>query len=239
MRTTMTETTYRGRRAAVLQNEHLRVTVLREGGHIAEIFDNQTRVNPLWTPHWSSMEPSEYHPSRHPEYGAGPEAKLLAGIMGHNICLDLFGAPSSDEAEAGLTVHGEGPVVRYELGEAEGLLVMGTRLPWAQLQFVRRLELHGRRLRIRETVENLAGCDRPIAWTQHVTLGPPFLEPGVTEFRASATVSKVYERPFGSADYLKTGACFQWPMAPRSSEGVADLRRFNSAPVSAAFTTHL
>src|SRR5207237_2505716 len=105
-------------------------------------------------------------------------------------------------------------VVRYELGEADRQLVMRARLPSAQLQFERRLELHGRSLRIREMVDNLSACDRPVGWTQHVTLGPPFLESGETEFRASATLSKVYERPFGSADYLEAGACVEWPMAP-------------------------
>jgi len=42
-------------------------------------------------------------------------------------------------------------------------------------------------------VQNLTAWDRPIGWTQHVTLGPPFLERGVTQFRASATRSKVLE----------------------------------------------
>src|SRR5260370_220093 len=47
LRTVMTESAYRGRGAAVFENDQLRVTVLREGGHIAEIFDKQAGVNPL------------------------------------------------------------------------------------------------------------------------------------------------------------------------------------------------
>jgi len=38
---------------------------------------------------------------------------------------------------------------------------------------------------------------------------------------------------------LKAGAEFDWPLAPRREEGFADLRVFNSAPVSSGFTTHL
>ena len=235
----MTETAYRGRRAAVLQNQNLRVTVLREGGHIAEIFDKQTGVNPLWTPPWPSMEPSEYDPIKHPEFGTGTEARLLAGIMGHNLCLDIFGGPSPEEAAAGITVHGESSVAPYEIDATGGQLNLRVRLPLAQLQFERWLELRGRSLKIREAVENLSASDRPIAWTQHVTLGPPFLEPGVTQFRASATLSKVYESQFGSADYLKAGASFEWPMAPLAGGGLADLRTFNGAAVSGAFTAHL
>jgi len=51
-------------------------------------------------------------PNQYGQFGTGPDAKLLAGIMGHNLCLDLFGGPSPEEAEAGLTVHGEGSIGR-------------------------------------------------------------------------------------------------------------------------------
>jgi hypothetical protein len=235
----MTESAYRGRRAAVIENDHLRVTVLREGGHIAEIFDKQTGVNPLWTPPWPSIEPSAYNQATHPEYGTGPEAKLLAGIMGHNLCLDTFGAPSPEEAEDGLTVHGEASVGPYEIAESDDGIVMRAHLPMAGLEFKRRLDLHGRALAIHEVVTNISGSDRPIAWTQHVTLGPPFLEPGVTQFRAPATRSRVYESPFGANDYLQPGADFDWPLAPAIGGDFADLRTFNGSPASSAFTTHL
>jgi hypothetical protein len=234
----MAEATYRGRRAAQIENEHLRVTVTCEGGHLAEVLDKQTGVNPLWTPPWPSIEPSTFDPAS-TAYGADAESKLLAGIMGHNLCLDLFGGPSPEEAAAGMTVHGEGSVAPYDITAEGGKLSQSTTLPMAQLAFRRTIELAGRGLRIHEEVENLSACDRPIAWTQHVTLGPPFLERGVTEFRASATRSQVYDQPFGVGDYLKPGADFDWPMAPRIADGLADLRVYTDAPSSSAFTTHL
>jgi hypothetical protein len=67
---------------------------------------------------------------------------------------------------------------------------MRARFPIAQLNVERHISLHGQAVRIRENVENLTGVDRPVGWTQHVTLGPPFIERGVTEFRAPATRSK-------------------------------------------------
>ena len=117
---------YRGRRAARIENDVLRVTVLEEGGHIAEILDKATGVNPLWTPPWPSIEPSTYDRAAHPEYGGGVDATLLAGIMGHNLCLDIFGGPSDEEAAAGLPVHGEASLVRYEL-EQSGLTLVAAR----------------------------------------------------------------------------------------------------------------
>jgi hypothetical protein len=235
-----TSQTYRGRRAASIANEDVRVTVLAEGGHIAEVFDNETSVNPLWTPPWPSIEPSTFDPVIHGHtYGNGADGKLLAGIMGHNLCLDMFGGPSDDEADAGLTAHGEGSVATYDISHSGDALVMRTMLPLTQLRFERRIELRARAVGIHERVESLCAFDRPIAWTEHVTLGPPFLENGRTQFRLSATRSQVCESQFGVADYLQRGACFDWPHAPRVDGGLADLRVFTRESTSSAFTTHL
>jgi hypothetical protein len=173
------------------------------------------------------------------EYGSGIESKLLAGIMGHNLCLDIFGGPSEEEAAAGITVHGEGSVAEYEIGEHDGGLTMRASFPLAQIRFERRIELGERTVRIREGVENLTAFDRPIGWTQHVTLGPPFLEKGVSQFRASAARSKVWEGEFGADDRFVAGAEFDWPWAPRRGGSVEDLRVLTGAASSCAFTTHL
>jgi hypothetical protein len=213
------------------------VTVLVEGGHIAEILHKATGVNPLWAPPWSSIEPSAYRQEVHPEYGGNAESKLLAGIMGHNLCLDLFGGPSEDEAEAGIPVHGEASVAPYRISVQDSQLVAAVHLESAQLDFERRLSLQGDTVAITETVHNVGRLDRPIAWTQHVTLGPPFIERGETQFEVSATRSKTFEGEFG--DVFAPGVEFDWPYAPRRDGGTVDLRRYTNAPVSAGYTAHL
>ena len=115
-------TTYRNRRAVQLENENLRLTVLVEGGHLAELLHKPTGINPLWTPPWPSIEPSAYSAATHPEYGCDAESKLLAGLMGHNLCMDIFGGPSDDEAAAGMTVHGEASVASYDITVENGVL---------------------------------------------------------------------------------------------------------------------
>ena len=238
----MTETDYRNRRAVRLENAALRVTVLVEGGHIAEILDKQSGMNPLWTPPWPSIEPSRYDPARHPEYGANAESKLLAGIMGHNLCMDIFGGPSEEEAAAGLPVHGEASVVSCDIQAGQTELLARAELPNAQLRLERRLRLSAAAnlVHFTETVENVSATDRPIAWTQHVTLGPPFLEKGATQFRASATRSKVFESDFSPGKgYMRIGAEFAWPYVPHKDGGTVDLRVFTDAPASGSFTTHL
>lgn len=238
----MKEIQYRGRRAQALDNGTLQIIVTVEGGHIAAVLDKETGVNPLWTPPWPSLEPSQYDPAKHPEYGHDAESKLLAGIMGQNLCLPIFGGPSPEEAAAGMTVHGEASVALYDIRVDGDTLTQRATFEQSNLRFERSIRLLGRsRLAtITETVENTAALDTLIAWTQHATLGPPFLEKGKTAFRATATRSKVVENDFtGGKGYMKIGAEFDWPMVPRSDGGAEDLRVFSNRPVSGAFSTHL
>ena len=69
----------------------------------------------------------------------------------------------------------------------------------------------------------------PIAWTQHVTLGPPFLEKGVTQFRAPGTKA----RSFGSSHD------FEWPLKPSAAGGDEDMRVFTNATASGGFDSVL
>jgi len=226
----------------MLDNGLLQIVVTVEGGHIAAVIDRSTGVNPLWTPPWPSLEPSKYDAAKHPEYGGNSESKLLSGILGHNLCLDMFGGTSDAEAAAGMTVHGEASVNPYEIKVEGQTLTQTTVLKEAQIRFTRVITLPkgAREATIEETVENLSLLDRPIAWTQHVTLGPPFLEKGRTQFRATATKSKSLESDFtGGKCPMQIGAEFEWPHVPCVDGSTEDLRTFTNRPVSGAFSTHL
>jgi hypothetical protein len=212
-----------------------------EGGHVAEILDKSTNVNPLWSPPWPSIEPSTYDRLAHPEYGSDNEAQLLAGILGHNLCLDTFGSPSPEEQAAGIPVHGEAPIVPYSVSGQSEWMDLETVLTKAQIRFKRRISVapDSTVVRFSEELENLAATDRPIAWTQHVTLGPPFLERGQTQFRISATRSKVSDDFNAGKGLQKSGAEFEWPFCPMKDGRMNDLRVFTAEAVSGGFTTHL
>ena len=220
----MLQTIFHGRRAFQIENGEIRVTVLAEGGHIAEILDKSTGVNPLWLPPWPSIENSEWSAEKYPIYGNDSESNLLAGIMGHNLCLDIFGPPSPEEERAGIVAHGGAGVIPYDFEASPDGLRCRCVLQGSQLSFERVITLEGRRARIEETVENLAPLDRPVGWTQHVTLGPPFLERGRTRFLANATRSRA------------TGetADFDWPFY-----GDRDLQVYPDALSSSGYTAHL
>jgi hypothetical protein len=183
----MAYTTFYGRLAVHIRNDLLRLTILTLGGHIAEIQDLETGVNPLWIPPWI-QEPGA-------EFGDNAESRLLQGIMGHNVCVDLFGPPSDAEGAAGMTAHAEASIEPYEFEESGEELICRCELTGSQLSFERRLRLDGRKVLVQETVRNNSVFDRPIAWTEHVTLGPPFLESGKTLFRAPIVKSA----PFGGS----------------------------------------
>jgi hypothetical protein len=232
-------TDFHGRQAHCIENEFLRVTILEQGGHIAEIFDKRANVSPLWIPHWDSIEPADFGAPHYDIFGDGPDAKLLAGIMGHNVCLDIFGGPSNAEALAGYTVHGEASVLTYQITELPGELSITVVLPLAQLSFRRSLLLRGNLVQMKEWITNLTAFDRPIAWTQHVTLGPPFLDPLTTQFTASVDRSIVAETDPGRHAYLTHGEPFRWPFAPGKEGRPADLRRMHATAPASGYTAHL
>lgn len=229
----MPKTTYLGRRAVSIENEHLRVTVTEEGGHIAEVFSKAANINPLWVPNWQTKEPGTIGPDD-PVFGSNVESKLLAGILGHNLCLDLFGGPSDEEAALGMTAHGESSVLPYDITDDGTTMTCRAHFPLAAIEFVRTVRLQGERVTIEEHVTNLTSFDRPIAWTQHVTLSPPFLDPATTQFRVSAAgPAMTHPVSLGEAPYLAPGQAFEWPNAPGLNDGITNITNMRpTAPAS-------
>ena len=234
-------TLQQNRRVVTIEDDDIAVTVSVEGGHIAELIEKRSGVNPLWSPPWPSIEPSTWSAASHPEYGDNSESKLLSGILGHNLALDNFGPPSEEEYAAGITVHGEASTVGYDIQSAAKKLIARAHLPLAQIDFVREIDIRTNGvIGIKEAVTNLNGMDRPIAWTQHVTLGPPFIEPGVTRLHVPASRSIVYPTDLSPAyQRYKPNAEFTWPQAPTKDGGSLDLSVFPKLEHSAGVTAHL
>src|SRR5580704_9851105 len=123
------------------ENPSLRISVAPGGGHIAALHlkNGHPRVkslpNPLWTPPWKSIEPGAYKAGQHDRvYGGAPEGRLLASILGHNLCLDSFGSPSAAESRAGGLTHGEAGVTVWKPGaKRRNTFSFSAKLPGAQL----------------------------------------------------------------------------------------------------------
>jgi hypothetical protein len=231
------KTTWQGREAYTLSNGLLQLVNLTGGGHIAEVRfadgGGLPTLNPLWVPPWKGIEPFEYSARSHAKrYGPTLEGKLLSGIAGHNICLDYFGPPSEAEAAQGLSTHGEAPSLKWRkssqrLRAGQLSLTLSVRLPESGLQFSREIGMRAGEpvVYLEETVTNERKLDHFFHWTQHVTLGPPFVAPEACRVFMSATRGITSPEAYGEQALLAPGKEFEWPNAPPSAGGEADLSR--------------
>ena len=224
---------WQGRQAYVLGNNVIRMTTLTGGGHIAEFqLEDSPSVSPLWVPPWKTIEPHEYREKAHArDYGTITEGKLLSGLVGHNICLDYFGSPSVEEAQQGLSQHGEAPWSKWRksgisVSQQKVALEMSVRLPVCGLRFSRKIELRkGESVAyFKEVVRNERRADHFFHWTQHITLGLPFLSPEDATIALPGTKSITFPHGYDEGKALLTSnEEFQWPNAPLLKGGKVDL----------------
>jgi hypothetical protein len=226
---------WRGRNAYALGNSVVRLTTLTGGGHIAEFqLEDSPALSPLWVPPWRSIEPHQYREEKHKrEYGTITEGKLLSGLVGHNICLDYFGSPSVEEAKQKLSQHGEAPSSKWQkkrisVGRQRVALELSVRLPVAGLRFSREIELRkGESVAyFKEVVHNERKADHFFHWTQHITLGLPFLSADDALVSIPGTRGITYPHGYDEGRaLLSSNQEFNWPDAPLLEGGNVDLTR--------------
>jgi hypothetical protein len=212
---------FHGRDAYFLENAKVRIAALRGAGHLAEIRlksdDPRVSVNPMRIPHFPTIEPWQYDPAKHDAvYGGGTNKILQSGYMGHLLNFPTFGPPSAAEAANGLGNHGEALTREWKLDRTEAddeavVLWYSAHLPKTQYNVGRVLSLPADEqvLYIEEWVESLTDYDRPAMWVQHVTFGPPFVEPGKTVLDMSAKRGEV--RPGGEETNSLAPGAVVWP----------------------------
>jgi hypothetical protein len=88
---TIQEGRFQGRRAWIMANGLIQVSVLAGGGHIAEVrllsSDPKASINPMRVPHYPTIDPHEYDPAKHDAiYGDDSGRWLMSGYMGHMLC---------------------------------------------------------------------------------------------------------------------------------------------------------
>jgi hypothetical protein len=225
----VTQSSFENRKAVVISNDKLQLTVTLLGGSFATILlrDDPAGVNPLWEPARMARE-----------LGGGAEFR---GATGHFVCVDGFGPVSPEEREAGLPGHGEAHGQQYEVRQSTkddhgATLTIEALLPIVQEKFTRTVRIvNGENvLYVSSQLENLMGFDRPVNWAEHATVGSPFLESGATVIDVSGTQSMT--RPYdevkagASERRLESGKAFTWPMAPSLDGSSIDLRQTPTQP---------
>jgi hypothetical protein len=223
----------------MLSNGALDLTFLQVGASLASVVlrDDAEKLNPLW----NSVELNRLRGRPN----VGPNT-----TTGHLVCVDGFGQPSPEEARAGMLQHGEAHLRPYEVSTRRTGAVteaaLTTTLPIVQERFTRILRMvDGENvLYVESRLDSLLGFDRTIAWVEHATVGPPFVEAGATVFDLSGMRAKsnVYTDPAGAPPVKRRMASdqeFTWPMARGVDGGLVDVRQIPQAQPEAEFTTVL
>lgn len=230
-----TKTKWRDRPAFCLNNGVIQLTTLTGGGHIADfrLLDPiGSGVNALWEAPWPTMDPDKFRSSHIRKYGPTPVGKFLAAFTGHAVCVDYFGGPSPAEAAQGLALHGEAANSRWKLlgreqSSAEARLSLAARLPSAGLRFRRDLRLRRNEsvVYVEEGLTNDRAQDHFFHWTQHVTLGPPFLHPDESVIALPGTRAITWPHGYEGASLVEDNQEFTWPEAPAIQGGRVNLSR--------------
>jgi hypothetical protein len=215
-------TTFENQQAFLLSNGTLELTVLERGSIFAHLAlgDDPGKLSPLWDPVRMALEAGE---------------KLRAeSVQGHFVCVDGFGGVSAQEKAAGLPFHGEAhgstfEVKAYAKNGRTTTLSLTTKLPITQELFTRTVRMvDGENvIYVRSELKSLLGFDRPAFWAEHATIGPPFLEPGVTVVDMSAlhAMTRPYDDDNGGLPHrMPSGKDFNWPEAPGVSTATVNLR---------------
>ncbi|MGH9533845.1 MAG: hypothetical protein ACRD2E_03200 [Terriglobales bacterium] len=222
-----------GREVLWLNDGTLALAVAPGGGHIAAVRSVAPgAASPLWIPPWPSHEPDMVTDAMvAAEYGGPPEGRTLASILGHSLALDLFGTPSPEEAAAGVLTHGFFGARQWRWEAADGL-AGACEDDRSAMRVQRRIRLVGALAWVEEAITNLSVWDRPIAWQQHVTLGPPWLEDGAFWLAANAERGRAFPQPLGDGSRLAPGSEGAWPRMPAKDGGTVDYRRLPAAPAT-------
>ena len=225
--------TFEGQPALTLSNDKLHMTITLQGSAIASLIltDDADKLSPLWNPMRLAREIGLKSP--------------FNGTLGHFVCVDGFGQPSQEERAAGLPMHGEAHVTRFDVipANAGGNSVSLTaKLPIVQEVFTRSFHMvDGENVvYVDSQLENLLGIDRPVNWAEHATVAAPFLQPGSSVVDLSGVRSQTRPYVINQAGAQKgqnpterrlaSGRDFTWPMAPDLNGQLIDLRQVPRNP---------
>jgi len=219
-------TTFESLSAITLTNDKLALTVIPEGGAMAQVVlaGDPDRNNPLWNPMQIARNA-----------GLKPPTDFYRG---HFVCVDGFGPVSPEERAAGLPMHGEAHRLPWNLDSYQKqdrtmTATFSVRLPLVQENLTRTYRVvDGENIVwVDSQLESLLAFDRPVFWGEHATIGTPFLEPGkvVVDMPVEKAKTRAYQT--GTAPntrQLKSFTDFTWPMAPTLDGRSFDMR---SAPM--------
>jgi hypothetical protein len=209
----------------VFEGEKAKLEIQTEGSAITHFSLKKNKINPFT---WA-LEP-----------GQMPKPNLGAPVFrGHFLCIGRWGAASEAEQKAGLPHNGEVNTLTWKIikpvqPENKNLVAETECLEIKdQLKVSRFISMpkNGTSFLMTETVENKAGFDRIYNFTQHPTIGEPFLAP-TTLIDCNAGLGFDQRTDFN----LLEKTAFTFPEG-QLKDGYADLRTVNEE--RGYVTTHI
>lgn len=230
------EWTYRGMRAAVLENELLRVLVLLDrGAEIVEFRYKPLDLDPLLRLPGELRNPAHGQPS----IGATGGAFLDYYAGGWQEILPNGGQPSSHRG-VDYGQHGEVSLVPWssavlEDGPERVALRCAVRPLRTPLLLERTMTLERGRavLTLDERLSNEAGEPLDVMWGHHVAFGLPFLQEGATIATSARRLLVHEELPGFTPRRLRPGQQGAWPRGEALDGTPLDLGAVPPRPVAA------
>ena len=200
------------RPSVILESKVAKLVIDLAGGSISDFHLTDLPLNPLT---WDSKGDT-----------TSPRA------MGHFLCLDRWGAPSTAEQRNGMPFHGEASRVVWRVitpPAAKGDKIeaaVAASLPLAGLEVTRqiRVSMSTAFFVVTERVTNRNKLGRIYNMVQHPTIGPPFLDEE-TLVDANAKTGFMQNSPLPSPEQPSV----EWPNALNKGERV-DLRHLTRDP---------
>jgi len=191
-----------------MENSNIELLINLNGGSYFDFHLKELPVNPI---NWRATKPEEQI------------------FMGHFLCFDRWGPPSTAERANGFRHHGEVNTETWELlkaprtNDGRSTCFMMCKLPMAGLQLTRKIELSADEpvFFITEEIKNLNRNGRMFNIVQHVSIAPPFLDKS-TLFDNN-TLQGFEDRGDGSLN--QDEIILKWPQADHNGEKV-NLRQF-------------
>jgi hypothetical protein len=214
-------------------NDKLEVAVAKQGGSMVRILiqGDSVGLSPFGNPEMVPQVPDN--------------RKLQGPMVGHFVCVDGFGSPSTEERAAGVAMHGEAYLQPWTLlaSEKQGstaTVKFAVKMPLEQESFTRVLRMvDGESLiYVDSELESQVAFDRTANWGEHPFLFPPFLEPEKTVVDMSGTRSRTRTYPGGRGGRgmpFQQGQEFSWPNVPGLDGKPVDLR---AQPANVSWTGH-
>jgi hypothetical protein len=227
------EGTVYNRPVLLLSNDKLEVAIVKQGGSMLRILiqGDAQGISPFGNPEMVPQVPDN--------------RKLQGTMVGHFVCVDGFGSPTSEESAAGLAMHGEAYLQPWKLASSEKqgattTLKFTTGLPLLQENFARTLQMVDGEsvIYVDSQLDSQVAFDRTVNWGEHPYLFPPFLERQNTVVDMSGTRARTRSYPGTTTRQrspLAPGQDFTWPMAPTTDGTLTDVR---AAPASGTWMTH-